>query len=107
MSAHDEQVDGNHYRSMRIQPSTFIFANRIGFHEGNAIKYLVRWRDKNGISDLKKARHFIDLLIELEEQDVALRARQEHHELVDAFQQPVQIQDSFERLKNHSPGVAE
>ena len=37
------------------------------FIEGSAIKYLTRWRDKGGIDDLKKARHFIDMLIELEE----------------------------------------
>ena len=35
--------------------------------EGNIIKYVIRWRNKNGITDLRKARHYIDLLIELEE----------------------------------------
>ena len=43
-----------------------IHANNIPFCEANAIKYLCRWRSKNGIEDLKKARHYIDLLIELE-----------------------------------------
>ena len=60
------QVGGGHYKGMAIQPVEFIHKNGIGFCEGAAIKYLCRWRSKNGIEDLKKARHFIDLLIELE-----------------------------------------
>ena len=66
MTALTQQVGGQHYASMSIQPFTFIHANNIGFAEGCAIKYLCRWRAKNGIEDLKKARHFIDLLIESE-----------------------------------------
>lgn len=62
----DVQVAGDHYKSLAIQPVEFCHANGIGFLEGSAIKYLTRWRDKNGVEDLRKARHFIDLLIELE-----------------------------------------
>lgn len=51
---------------MAIQPVEFIHKNGIGFCEGSAIKYLARWRAKGGIEDLKKARHFIDLLIQME-----------------------------------------
>lgn len=71
MSALDTQVAGNHYKNMKIQPVEFIHANGIPFIEGCVIKYLARWRNKNGIDDLKKARHFIDLLIELEEKNTA------------------------------------
>ncbi|MFN7882915.1 MAG: DUF3310 domain-containing protein, partial [bacterium] len=60
------QVGGSHYKKWAIQPVEYIHANNIPVCEGNAIKYLTRWRDKGGIADLKKARHFIDLLIELE-----------------------------------------
>ena len=66
VSALDTQVGGGHYKDMAIQPVEFIHKNGIGFVEGCAIKYLCRWRNKNGIEDLKKARHFIDLLIEME-----------------------------------------
>lgn len=66
MSALDEQIAGNHYKSMAIQPVEFIQRNNIPWCEANAIKYLCRWRQKNGIEDLKKARHYIDLLIEME-----------------------------------------
>lgn len=66
MSAFKEQVGGNHYTKMAIQPAEYCFKNNIGKLEGDAIAYLSRWKDKNGLEDLKKARHTIDLLIELE-----------------------------------------
>ena len=68
MSALESQVAGNHYKDMAIQPVEFIHRNGIGFIEGSVIKYVSRWRNKNGIEDLKKAKHFIDLLIEMESQ---------------------------------------
>lgn len=60
------QVGGGHYKSMAIQPVEYIHKNNIGYFEGCVIKYVSRWKAKNGIEDLKKARHFIDLLIEFE-----------------------------------------
>jgi len=66
MKAIDVQEGGSHYKKCTIQPVEFIFANDIPFIEGNIIKYITRHRDKNGIEDLKKAKHYIDLLIELE-----------------------------------------
>jgi hypothetical protein len=65
-SALDMQVAGSHYKKLKIQPIEFIHANNIPFAEGSVIKYVTRWREKGGIKDLEKARHFIDLLIELE-----------------------------------------
>lgn len=66
MAANDVQHGGDHYKTKAIQPWDFIVSNNIGFLEGNAIKYLCRWRDKGGIQDLEKARHYIDKLIEVE-----------------------------------------
>jgi hypothetical protein len=60
------QVSGNHYKKHGIQPVEYIHTNKIGYFEGNVIKYVTRWRDKGGIADLEKAKHYIDLLIELE-----------------------------------------
>jgi len=60
------QVGGGHYKDMKIQPVEFIHANNIGFIEGCVIKYVARWRTKGGLQDLNKAKHFIDLLIDLE-----------------------------------------
>ncbi len=66
MAANDFQHGGTHYVERSIQPWDYIAANGLGFFDGNAVKYLTRWRDKGGIDDLKKARHYIDKLIELE-----------------------------------------
>ena len=65
-NALEKQEGGNHYKDYSIQPIEYIHANNIPFAEGCAIKYLTRWRDKGGIKDLEKARHFLDLLIDLE-----------------------------------------
>lgn len=62
--ASDTQIGGDHYKGFKIQPIEFILANNIPFCEANAIKYLCRWKNKNGIQDLEKAKHYIDLLIE-------------------------------------------
>jgi len=62
----ETQVAGKHYKDKAIQPIIYIHANNLGFCEGNAIKYLTRWREKGGRADLEKAKHYIELLIELE-----------------------------------------
>lgn len=64
-SAMDRQEGGKHYKSMAIQPVEYIFKNDIGFIEGSVIKYVTRWKSKGGVEDLKKARHFLDMLIEM------------------------------------------
>jgi hypothetical protein len=60
------QEGGGHYKDLPIQPVQYIHANGVGYFEGNVIKYVTRWRAKNGVEDLRKARHYLDLLIELE-----------------------------------------
>jgi hypothetical protein len=64
-TALDVQVGGGHYKNYAIQPVEFITKNNIGFLEGSIIKRVVRWRDKNGIEDLNKIKHEVDLLIQL------------------------------------------
>lgn len=54
-----------HYSGFVIEPLQYIEANEIPFHEGSIIKYVSRWKQKGGIEDLKKARFYIDRLIEL------------------------------------------
>ena len=63
-NALDTQIGGSHYKKMKIQPIEYILANDIGFVEGAVIKYVSRWKSKNGVEDLKKARHLLDILIE-------------------------------------------
>lgn len=62
-----QQVGGTHYIDMAIDPWEVIIRNKMGFFDGNALKYIMRYKGKNGVEDLKKARHYIDKLIELEE----------------------------------------
>jgi hypothetical protein len=61
------QEGGDHYKQAMIEPWDYIVANGLGFLEGNAVKYLTRFRSKGGVEDLKKARHYLDKLIEVEE----------------------------------------
>jgi hypothetical protein len=60
----DKQVGGSHYKDMAIQPSEFIAQNNLGWYEGNVIKYVCRHQAKNGLQDLKKAIHYLELAIE-------------------------------------------
>lgn len=64
MKSYKKQVGGNHYLKYKIQPVEFIIKNNIGFVEGNVIKYILRFKDKGGIADLEKAKHYIELLID-------------------------------------------
>jgi len=66
MSAKDYQIGGGHYKSNAIQPIDYIMQNGLGFCEGNVVKYVTRWRSKGGVDDLRKARQYIDFLIEAE-----------------------------------------
>lgn len=68
MDSLDTQIGGNHYKNFKIQPIVFIQQNGIGFIEGNVIKYVCRYKNKNGVEDLLKARHYLDILIDLQRQ---------------------------------------
>jgi len=59
------QVGGGHYQSKAIQPWDYIVSNRLGYLEGNVVKYVSRWQDKGGRQDLEKARHYLDKLLEV------------------------------------------
>lgn len=56
-----------HYTQHAIQPVVFIGMNKIDFLAGNVIKYVSRYNMKNGVEDLKKAQHYLDMLIQREE----------------------------------------
>jgi hypothetical protein len=62
----DMQIGGDHYKKHKIQPIEYIHANNLPFIEGNIVKYITRWREKNGVKDLEKVKHYVDLLIQLE-----------------------------------------
>lgn len=64
MTSLETQIGGDHYKELSIQPIEYILANKLGFCEGNVVKYITRYKSKNGLEDLKKAKHYIDMLIE-------------------------------------------
>lgn len=61
-NAWDKQVGGDHYKQYAIQPAQFALANGLDYAQSNAIKYIVRHKDKNGVQDLDKAIHYVELL---------------------------------------------
>lgn len=61
----NKQVGGDHYH-MVIEPAYFIRANNIPFHEGNVIKYVCRHQKKNGAEDIKKAIHYLEMILEMD-----------------------------------------
>ncbi|AIK67536.1 hypothetical protein SS1_32 [Cronobacter phage vB_CsaP_Ss1] len=64
-SALDIQEGGDHYKKYKIQPIEFVVANNIPVLEANAQKYILRHADKNGMGDLRKARHYLELMAEM------------------------------------------
>lgn len=69
--ANDVQHGGTHYKKYgNLQPWDVITAWNLGYLDGTALKYIARWKDKNGIEDLKKAIHFLEKTIEVYEQSV-------------------------------------
>lgn len=64
--ANTQQYGGTHYKNLKVEVWDFITANNIPYMEGNIIRYATRWRDKGGMEDLLKLRHYVDKLIEVE-----------------------------------------
>ena len=60
----DKQIGGKHYRNMKIQPAEFINENKLLFAEGNAIKYICRHQSKGKADDIKKAIHYLEMILE-------------------------------------------
>ena len=69
MRATLKQVGGNHYKDCKIQPIEYITANNLTYAEGNIIKYFTRSRRNGGKNDLLKAKHYIEIILEMEYKD--------------------------------------
>ncbi len=68
MTKDGDKISPGHYNKFKIAPFDFIHKNGLGFAEGNVVKYVCRWREKNGVEDLEKAIRYIELLIKAEEE---------------------------------------
>lgn len=98
MSALNTQVGGDHYKKLKIQPVEYMHANGIPFIEGCIIKYASRWRDKGGIADLEKIKHFAQLLIDLE-----LKAAHERDGWTDEAIKAAAFKDPFDTFGKPLP----
>jgi len=67
MKSLETQIAGQHYKNQKIQPIEYILENKLPFIEGNIVKYITRWREKGGIEDLKKVKHYVEILMEHED----------------------------------------
>ena len=70
MNPQNKQVGGNHYLTMAIQPVEYITRNKLGFLEGNVVKYVSRWKNKGGRQDLQKAIQCLELLIKAHDEEM-------------------------------------
>lgn len=61
-----QEIGGKHYSDLPIQPIRYIYANNLGFIEGNIVKYITRYKDKNKNEDIEKIIHYAKLLLKLE-----------------------------------------
>ncbi len=59
----DKQIGGSHYKDFPIQPYEFISKNDLSFFQGNVVKYVCRYLNKNGIQDIEKIIHYCELEI--------------------------------------------
>jgi hypothetical protein len=64
--AMEKQVGGDHYKKLAIQPMEYAYKNHLDPLQFSVLKYITRFRDKDGLKDLEKAKHCIDMLIEME-----------------------------------------
>ena len=59
----EKQIGGSHYKNFTIQPYEFITKNNLSFFQGNVVKYVCRYLNKNGVEDLQKIIHYCELEI--------------------------------------------
>ena len=64
-----EQIGGNHYSKLAIEPYEYSIKNELNCYQFNVVKYVTRYKDKNGVEDLKKAIQTLQKLIEHEEKN--------------------------------------
>ena len=74
--ANDIQHGGSHYKQFKgMEPWDVITGWGLGYLDGTALKYIARWKHKNGVEDLKKAVHFLQKAIEVIEDEQATARR--------------------------------
>ena len=97
MKAIDTQIGGSYYKDMPYQPIALIDKLELDYFSGNVLKYLCRYRQKGGINDLEKARHYCQLardfnvikpspsILDTEEVEDFVRVNQIHEDVGDVI----------------------
>lgn len=62
----EDPISPSYYKDMKISPLEYAHENALSFVIGNIIKYVSRYKNKNGLEDLKKAQWYINFLIKKE-----------------------------------------
>jgi hypothetical protein len=102
VSINSKQVGGKHYQKLDPAPWDVVIQWELGYLEGTALKYIARWRDKNGVEDILKAIHFLEKLVEVE------RNKQKEIDLDGVMQvwqgKPIEWElDAMDNLGENSP----
>ena len=63
-NAFKTQIGGTHYSEFAIQPTEYITKNKLGWYEGNCVKYISRHKLKGGADDIRKVIHYAQMLLE-------------------------------------------
>ena len=82
MSKKEKVKHPSHYNK-GIEMWDYAHSHNLNFFEGNIVKYITRWKDKNGLEDLHKAKQYLDKLIELEEKNIVITLENTSKELFD------------------------
>ena len=98
-NAWNSQIGGNHYKELKIQPMEFSMANNLNALQHTIIKYITRYKDKNGIEDIKKAIHCCQLLLEYEE-----KAKESSKELIEKEEN--KIYDYEKKIEKYQNKIA-
>ena len=72
MTVTNKQEGGDHYKSMGIQPIEYITKNNLDYFQGNVIKYVSRHKSKSGAEDIKKAIHYLEMILEYQYESSSL-----------------------------------
>jgi hypothetical protein len=92
----DKQIGGDHYKKMKIQTTEFCMANNLDHCQSNVVKYVCRHADKNGEDDLRKAIHYLEMLIEFKYPVNTTKSVEELNQIHRAWKE-------YEEAKNDGP----
>jgi hypothetical protein len=99
MESLTKQIGGDHYQKRTIQPIEYILDNDLNFCEGCVIKYVTRWRDKGGVEDLMKAKHYLEFLIE-QQTSLAAEAIAHNPNVGSVSNLAAKVDEAWEDLEN-------